>query len=154
AGCPDADVNRKLLRNLPGKTTLGQWVEITRQVTALQKQSKLAAYVPELAAFYFKPGKGTSLTDAGEVFDSLLCADRNDWGHRQMTWSPETYAEKFRQQKVLLDRLLTALDFVPPTEIDVTFSLKMGRGNPSSHPAGSPAEWEAPCPSTFPFPTP
>jgi hypothetical protein len=29
-----------------------------------------------------------------------------------MTWSPETYAEKFKQQKVLLDRLLAALGFL------------------------------------------
>jgi hypothetical protein len=61
AGCPDAGVNRTLLRNLPVKTTLGQWVEITRQVTALQKQGKLTAFMPELAALYFKPGKGAAL---------------------------------------------------------------------------------------------
>jgi hypothetical protein len=32
----------------------------------------------------------------------------------------------------------------PLTEKDVTFSLKTSRGNPSSLPAGRPAEWENP----------
>jgi hypothetical protein len=112
ARCPDPDTNRTLLSNLPGKLTLGGWVEITRCLTALQKQGKFPAYVPELAAFYFKRGKSTSFTPEGEIFNTLLCADRNDWAHRQMAWSSETYAEKFRLQKVLLDRVLSALEFL------------------------------------------
>jgi hypothetical protein len=44
----------------------------------------------------------------------------------------------------------TVTQTVPLTEIDVTFSLKTGRGKASSPSAGVPAEWEAACPTTCP----
>jgi hypothetical protein len=58
AGYPDAAINQLLLERLGRNILLGHWFELTREITAHQKQGVLPGFMPELAAFYFKPGKG------------------------------------------------------------------------------------------------
>jgi hypothetical protein len=112
AGCPDPDVNRLLLERLGRNFSLGHWVELVRRITALQKRGAFPAFVPEMAGFYFKPGKGLSLTAAAEHFDTTLCAARNDWAHPSQTWSDAELTRQFKEHKGPLDRLLEALGFL------------------------------------------
>jgi hypothetical protein len=113
SGCPSPDVNRKLLQYLPRELSLGNWVELTRDITSIQKRGVFRPFMPELMDFYFQTGKGTKLTPAGSIFDSTLCALRNEWAHREETWSREAYTTKFKEQKEpLLDRMLGSLDFL------------------------------------------
>ncbi len=111
AGCPNADLNRLLLDRLGRNFSLGHWIELVRGITALQKRGVFPAFVAEMPAFYFQPGKGQSLTPEAESFDSTLCAARNDWAHGPAASDAEL-AQKFRDHKALLDRLLQALGFL------------------------------------------
>ncbi len=142
AGCPGADLNRKFMERLYRNFSLGHWIEITRDIISLQKKGVLAPFMREMSDFYFKPGKGASLTAAGEIFDSVLCKARNEWAHPDQTWGVDAFVRKFEDHKPLLDQLLSALEFlahynlyVPyrgsrPEKIQEAFLL-MG---PSEHP--------------------
>lgn len=112
AGCPDAELNRTLLSRLTRPLSLGQWVELTRQVTALQQRGVFAAFMPELAGFYFKASSRPSLTDAARLFEQALLSARNDWAHPDQTWAPDACARRFAEHRPLLDRLLEALGFL------------------------------------------
>jgi hypothetical protein len=112
AGCPDAELNRTLLLRLSRDLSLGHWAELTRQITALQRDGVLQAFMPEMTGFYFKPGRHGSLTPAAQVFESRLLSARNEWAHPDRTWGPETYSGNFQEQKPLLDGLLDALGFL------------------------------------------
>jgi serine phosphatase RsbU (regulator of sigma subunit) len=112
AGCPDAALNRKLLERLPRNLLLGHWIEIARQVTTLQRQGRFPAFMPEMAAFYFKGTRGTTLTAEAEIFDVHLCAARNDWAHPDQTWPADVYPQKFKEHRALLDQMLEALSFL------------------------------------------
>lgn len=114
AGCPDADLNQNLLSRLTRPLSLGQWVELTRQVTALQLRGVFAAFMPELAAFYFRPPPPArpSLTDEARLFEQELLSARNDWAHPDQTWAADACARRFAEHKPLLDRLLEGLGFL------------------------------------------
>jgi hypothetical protein len=113
AGCPDASINRLLLERLGRNLALGHWIELTRAITARQKEGLFPAFMPELAAFYFKPGKGRSLTPEGEIFDSILSSARNESAHPDHVWPPSTYERKFDEHRgPHLDRLLRTLHFL------------------------------------------
>src|SRR5262249_33834266 len=112
AGCPDADVNRLLLDRLGRNFSLGHWVDLVRRITALPKRGGFPAFVPEMAVFYFQPDKGLLLTPDAVTFDTTLCAARNDWAHPSQTWSEADLAQKFKEHKGPLDRLLQALGFL------------------------------------------
>src|SRR5262245_33268378 len=90
AGCPDADLNRLLLDRLSRSLSVGQWIEITRKITDLQRRGRMPSFVPELAEFYFEP-KATSLTPGAIIFDQTLIQARNEWAHRRNTWSADEY---------------------------------------------------------------
>jgi hypothetical protein len=112
AGCPDPALNRKLLERLGRNFALGHWIELTREVTTLQQQGRFPAFIPEMVAFYFKPGKRPRLTDEANLFETTLCAARNDWAHPDRTWPPGTAERKFEEHHPSLVRLLEALDFL------------------------------------------
>src|SRR5262245_5058367 len=86
AGCPDGALNRLLLERLGRNFALGHWIELTRAVTALQKGRRLPASMPEVAEFYFRPGRRTALTPAAALLESDLCVARNEWAHPDHTW--------------------------------------------------------------------
>jgi hypothetical protein len=92
--CPNTRLNRKLLQFLPRDLSLGSWIELTRDITSLQKRNVFSAFMPELVDFYFQPGRGTAITPAGTIFDSTLCALRNEWAHREETWPREAYPSR------------------------------------------------------------
>src|SRR5581483_2515150 len=112
AGCPDPALNRKLLEHLGRNLSLGHWIELTRAVTALQKNRRFPAFMPEMVEFYFKPGKKQSLTPAAEIFEGL-CKARNEWAHPSYTWPDEEARAKFREHNAPhLDPLIQALGFL------------------------------------------
>jgi hypothetical protein len=112
AGCPDPQVNRRLLEHLPRKFLLGHWIELIRLITLLQRREVIPAFAPEMAAFYFKPGNKATLSKDAHLFDTLLSIARNAKAHPEETWADETYAQRFKEHRTLLDRLLKALDFL------------------------------------------
>jgi hypothetical protein len=112
AGCPDADLNRLLLDRLSRNLSLGQWIEITRKITDLQRRGRMAAFMPEIAEFYFE-SKAGGLTPGSIIFEQTLIRARNEWAHRTNTWSSDEYQRRFHDHKgPLLDRLLADLDFL------------------------------------------
>jgi hypothetical protein len=113
AGCPDATVNQLLLNYLGRNMVLGHWVELTREVTARQKAAKFRAFMPELAGFYFKPGKSKEVSEDGELFNSVLLSARNETAHPTFVWTSGTCEQRFEEHKEPhLDRLLRALSFL------------------------------------------
>jgi serine phosphatase RsbU (regulator of sigma subunit) len=111
SGCPDPTINRLLLDRLGRNFSLGHWVELTRKITAQQRDGLLPAFMPELAEFYFKPDKG--LSPEGEIFDNILCNARNEAAHPDYVWTTTTCEHKFNEHKAPhLDRLLRALRFL------------------------------------------
>jgi hypothetical protein len=54
AGCPDTDLNRQLLGHLGGSLALGDWIQVTRKITALQKGGAFRPFMQEMVRFYFK----------------------------------------------------------------------------------------------------
>lgn len=115
AGCPDDAFNRLLLDRLGRPLSVGHWVELARQVAALQARGVFPAFMPEMPAFFFgrDPGSRAARTEEAEIFDTALVVARNDWAHRDETWSEDDFARRFREQKgPLLDRMLAALGFL------------------------------------------
>jgi len=112
AGCPDAALNRRVLDRCGQTFSLGHWVELTRSVAALQKDRVFPAFLPELAAFYFRAGGKHRPTPEAEIFDSALLAARNEWAHPDQTWSADTFATKYAEQRPQLDTLIAALGFL------------------------------------------
>jgi hypothetical protein len=123
AGCPDAKVNCLLLDHLRKKFLLGTWVQLTREIAALQKAGRFAAFMPEIARFYFKATKKRAVTPDAELFDSTLLGARNDAAHPDHTWTAATCERKFEEHKgPHLDRLLAALDFLGRYPLYVPYS--------------------------------
>src|SRR6266545_1294561 len=112
AGAPDAALNRRLLDKLGKNFFLGDWVNFTRSVTAVQKAGAYAAFMPEMAEFYFKSGGGTRLTPQAAIFDATLTNARNKQSHADEVLTVEAKAERFRAHKALLDELLRAVAFL------------------------------------------
>ncbi len=111
-GCPNPTLNKQLLDRLGRKFSLGHWVDLTATITGMQAEGIFPAFVPDFAAFYFKPGKRGSRTPEGELFHSTLLAARNEYAHPNRTWPTETFAEKYSQQRPLLDALILAMGFL------------------------------------------
>ncbi len=111
-GCPNPTLNKQILDRLGQNFSLGHWVELTAAITRMQADGALPAFVPEIAAFYFKPGKRSGRTAEGDLFHTVLLAARNEWAHPNQTWTAETFKEKFREQKPMLDALIGAVAFL------------------------------------------
>jgi serine phosphatase RsbU (regulator of sigma subunit) len=126
AGCPDSAINRLLLDRLGRNIGVGHWVELTREITARQRDGRFPAFMPEVATFYFKPDRGRGLTPEGEIFDSVLCAARNDAAHPDHVWTTTTCEHKFNEHKPLLDRLLQALHFLERYPLYVPYQWRRG----------------------------
>lgn len=51
AGFPNADLNRILLGRLKKNLALGHWIELVRQITLLQRNGAIKAFMPVMAQF-------------------------------------------------------------------------------------------------------